>query len=320
MSKTTGTIIKYVMISIIIFAVLGALGWKLFFEGKTIEQENIQKLPQCSDGEDNDGDGLSDSNDPQCLSPEDKWERDYSWLKWIFGGIIGFGIIIGIWYFISKNKPDEDKEGINPEPIKPQRGLELAVSSLLKYKFKDIPARVVIEKDGYDRWETMEEDIIEYDDMFPHTENGQLFQFVFIKVNQGRWAGNHLIAYPLSKGEEFIKGGVPRFESHAWLGNWTRKSRTFRMSSPDTEKARLELLKLEAIADGDKEALLETDALLKSLGSSDSKSAFVDEDDEEYKERLRLINAQNNNKKKNTKKRNTQTQTPEMNFEGGDEE
>lgn len=319
MSKSTGTIIKYVAIFLILALIVGLAVWKVFLEGKTIEQDNVQKLPQCSDGKDNDNDGSIDMDDPNCLTPQDNFERDYSWLKWIFGGILVLAIIIGIWYFISKNKPEDDKEGINPEPIKPQRGYELAISSLLKYKLKDIPARVIIEKDGYERWETMEEDIIEYDDMFPHTENGQLFSFVFIRINEGRWAGQHMIAYPLSKGEDFIKGGVPRFESHAWLGNWSKKSRTFRMSSPDTEKARLELLKLEAIADGDKEALMETDALLKSLGTG-SKSAFVDEDDEEYRERMRLIASNNQYKKKGKTKKNTNTTMPDMNFEGGDEE
>jgi len=323
MSKSTGTIIKYIAIFVIIALLVGLGIWKVFLNGKTIETDSTPKNPQCSDGIDNDGDGFVDMDDENCSSPDDNWERDLSWLKWVFGAIIVLGIIFGVWYFISKSKDKDDDEGILPEPVKPQRAYELAISSLLKYKFKDIPSRVIIEKDGYEIFQTMEEDVIEEDDRFLHVDRttGETFQFVFIRVNEGKWAGQHMIAYHLSKGEEFIKGGLPRFESHQWIGNWSKKARTFNMSSPQGEKARLELIKLEALRDGDKETLAESQSLLSSLGSSSSSgSAFVDEDDEEYRERMKLLHSQNNTKKKGKTKRNTNTNTPEMNFDGGDEE
>lgn len=323
MSKSTGTIIKYIIIAVIIGLLGFSLFWKFYLNGKTIEEDNVQKLPQCSDGKDNDGDGFVDMQDQNCASPDDKFERDFSWLKWIFGFILLIGIIYAVWYFATKKKDkDDDEDGIVPEPVDSHRGFELVKSHLLRYKFKDIPSRVIkVEKDEFLILEPFQEDAIEVENEYfdVNRNTGERFHFWFISVLIGKWAGHHLVAVSLSKGEKFIKGGNIRFETGTWIGNFTKKIQNFNMSSPQGEKQRLELLKLDAIREGDKDTLAETQNLLNSLGGSNS--AFADEDEEMWKERIRL--GQSNSKKKsnksNKKVANTTNTTPDMNLEGGDE-
>lgn len=322
----TGTIIKYVLIFIIIASVVGLGMYYFFLNGKTIDEPVENKLPQCSDGIDNDGDGLIDyrsdgSGDPDCKSANDPFERNLSWLFWLvililIGGIAGFG-----YYAYSKYHDKSGGSEVLPEPVSPQRAYQLAISDQLKNRFTDIACRIIEEKDGYTLYEPFEEDVIIEEDRESHSpvNIGKTFQFSFISVRQGIWAGKHLMVYSLSDGEKGIKEGIKKFRSGTWINHYVAKRRDYNLGSPTGEKARLQLLQLEALKEGDKDTITEAQNLLSSLGSG---SAFVDESEDEYQQRM--ANPQQSTKKKGRPVKKTQyqqqQQQPNLDLDGGNEE
>ncbi len=303
MSKSAGTILKYIAIVFIIALVLFGFFWKLYLSD--IEISRPEKP----------------NND---IENKPFFDRDFSNLKWLFLLLFGVGVGYGIWYlFFNKKKPKDDEEDLIPEPVDSYRAFELVKSHLLRYKFKDIPSRIIRqEKEDFLILEPFNQDCIEVQNEYfdVNRNTGERFHFWFISVLVGKWSGHHLVAVSLSKGEKYIKGGNIRFESGTWIGNFTKKIQNFNMSSPQGEKQRLELLRLDAIRDGDKDTIMETQQMLNSLGSSTTSSAFADEDEEMWKERIRTGQMNSKTKKPKTKKTaNNNQNTPEMDLDGGNE-
>lgn len=313
MAKSRGTIIKFVIITTILALVIGAIIWRVYYDGEKIETQENSK-PQCNDGLDNDGDGKTDygyDGDPDCKSPEDMFERDYTWLKTVISILAIIGLIYLVWIVARKHFNKDEKENLQ-EPVEPDRAYELVLSNLLKTRFKDIDVEIIREEDGYLLYRPIcDEHIISFN-RFPveHPKTGVPIQFEDIEVNVGKWRGYHRLIFFIGKGEQHLKGGHIRFEKNKWEGNWTTRSRTYNISSPVAEKTRLAFETLDAIRDGDKDTVMQNQNLMNAIGSS--QSAFVDEDDEEFKERMRLQNYQNAMKKNKSKKLSTKQKPIDM--------
>lgn len=324
MSFSWGSFFQKFFIGFFIFILLLGLSWNLFLKDYIAEKpDKVSTLPDCNDGIDNDNDKLIDyPEDLSCKSAIDNSEGDWGWL-WgvLLFTCLFFLVSFGLWKYFSKKKPTPKiEDDILLEPIDAKRGKELVISYLLESKCTDLPASIDVEEDGFQLLRPLTNDLIEYENEYPDVNRttGEKFHFWFIRINQGKLAGQHLIATSLSKGESYIKGGNIKFEMGTWIGNFTKKVKNFNPSSPQDEKARIELIKLDAIREGDNDTLFESQQLLNSINSSQNSSPFVDEDEEMWKERLRL--GQNNVKKKGKMKKYQNTTTPEMNIEGGNEE
>ncbi|MCA9496234.1 MAG: hypothetical protein KC589_04795, partial [Nanoarchaeota archaeon] len=222
------------------------------------------------------------------------------------------------YYFYNKNeKKNIPTDDLLPEPVPSNRAYELAISDFLRNKARVIPAKLIEEKDNFIRLEPLDPNIIIEENRLPdkNKATGEYFQYSFIFVNYGLFAGPHLLVYSLSKGEEYLKGGIERFESGKHRNNWSKENRNYNMSSPVSENQRLELLKIDAIREGDKDILEEINALNKI--SIPKESAFVDDmDEDEYREKMRLNALNNMPKKKKKIKPNTQQIQPNLNEEG----
>jgi hypothetical protein len=307
-------IFGFVAIAVLVVGLLGLFVAIQFDSSAKTDPNGEPVLPQCSDGIDNDGDGYTDENDDQCVSKTDNMEASMSGFVWflIISGIIATVIIIVIYRKNNKNIDQNQDDSVLPKPIHPQRAWKLTLSWLLQYKFTDIRAWIEREKDGYELYYPVSEEYITIDNQFEHTDSksNEKFMIYHISVSKGVWSGCHTLFISLQRGEQYLKDGVLRFEKGTWVGNWTRKSRTYNTGSVQDEKTRLQLMKVEAMHEGDKERLAEVDTVLSSMGTNQP-SAFVDDlDDEEYKERLRIQAIQNNTTKKKDKKRTNSQMNP----------
>lgn len=322
---STGTIIKYSALFLILFSLVGLGVWYFFIDGTTNEDISTpsSNLSACSDGIDNDGDGYIDyrpnspDGDSGCSSANDFSERDLSFIIWIavIGVLIAFGFVIYKFW----NKKDDKENKAIPEPLSPQRAYELALSDQLKNKFTDIACRIRTEEDGYVFYEPFDEDVIIEVDRESHSPMniGKTIQYSFISIREGVWRGMHLMVYSLSDGEKGIKGGISKFRSGAWINNYVMKRRDYNLGSPTSEKARLQQLQLEAIKEGDDETIDKAKNLLSSLGSG---SAFVDESEEEHQQRMGTSQQSNTKKKGKNTKQSSQGQQPNLDLDGGYEE
>ncbi len=315
-----GEIFKYLFITaIVVLLVVGIL--VLVFYDK--DKQDLP--PECNDGLDNDYDNLTDyPADLNCSNPIDNSEKSYSNIWWFLGVL---AIIIVVIVFFMKKFGKEEKVAIIKEIVPINRAIELTYSDLLKNKFDDIDCKIKIEKDGYVLYSPMEYGVITEQNRHIHHEytTGEKYLILFFCVNQGAFANYYVTFTPLDKGEKEIKMGIPRVESGKWVENWNRKSKTFRMGSIQNEKARLKIMELEAISSGDNKSMHEAQALLSSLGGNSESSVFVDEDDNESRERIRLENMKNTKNKYDKKNKASNSsgavsQLADSNSEVGDDE
>lgn len=233
---------------------------------------------------------------------------------------VGFGI----WYLFFKNNSTFFRKNI-VEEVSYERAYKLMISEYLKTKAKDIPARAIEESDGYMLLEPVDDEaIIEYE-RYPDVNRvtGVKFIFSFIQVNVGKCAGLHLLGHSISYGEEYMKKGLMRVESNTWSGKWTKRTKTFNMSSPEAEKTRLKLLGIEALSEGDDRTSNAIQSIISDNPSSKQQyNVFDDEDDEEMRQRLKLQNQMNPKTKKNKKRVQNRYNQPNtnLNYTGGQEE
>jgi len=296
-----GNIFKYGGIILIVFLLIGALAYSYFNLGEqkyTVGKNESVKLPECIDGIDNDGNGLIDfgdtnKNDLNCSSPDDKWERDLTTFYWI-AGLIGaiFGAILITYIIMTWKKAERDWWN---EPVAPDRGWLIARSCFIDTYVHDVIGKPYSKE---------EEDITIPVDPFAIFEldrlkdidqkSGEYFQYSFFRVTNGRMTGEHVLVYSMSKGEEYLKGGIERIELNVSRTSWQKLSRTFHMSSPQDRRDRiLAYLGENATAEEMKELLMKSETL------SPQSSPYDEMDDQEFQTVMR-DKAMASSSKKNT--------------------
>jgi hypothetical protein len=304
----------------------------LFVASYMYNPSDEEKLYQCNDGIDNDGDNLIDyregTGDTDCKSDTDRFEKKMPSIYWLVIPLC-VGLVIFISYMIYKNWKSVDKEQeLKPEPVLPARAWDLALSNMLKERFSKIDTYFIPEKDGTYIEKPCDMDIVLWKDreIHVHPRTGNAFQYDFFEVKHGEYAGTYQTTTPVSWGEKVIKGGVQRFRRVAGLEYYSRKSLTYNLDTPINEQMRLKYTIFEAGQDGDTESVAKATALLEALNGSTS--SVGDEDDKERLERLRIQNMNKTKKKTTTAKdrkastgsTQQQMQPQSYNDDGGDDE
>jgi len=315
--------IKILLVGILFFILISLGVFRYFYNEPDKNNIPDEKIYQCSDGIDNDGDGFIDfSNgvgDPDCKSDTDNLEKQIPSLLWLLFLLLScIFIYLGYLYYKKNNNSDNQNDSLDKfklqSAIGRNRAFELAISDFLRNIAKDISTHIVIEDDGYYLVKPdYAEDIIETDRFARHFKSPHLYQISDIMVHVGKHIGCWRLIYCITNGEQRIKDGIDRFEKGTNKYNHQMKTRTYNMESPATESSLIKHEMIDAMRDGDLDTKSEMQEMLRTFGSG---SSFSDETDDEYQTRLK-IQQMNKNKKKytNTKKNKASIGVQQPTFE-----
>jgi hypothetical protein len=321
-----------ILLIILIFIVIGALLFMSYFEygkenidpetGIPINKSAI-KLPECIDGLDNDGDGLIDfgsinTNDPDCSSGSDRWERDFSKLFWILGIIVAIIITgCGMYYYFT-HRSNSKEDDFFKEVVGADRGWILARSNFIDKYIEDILCKPLSDKEDYISIPVDKFSIWELDRLPRHDpKTGEQFQFSFFRVEKGRMIGEHVLIYSLSRGEENIVKGVSRFECNTSRDTWKLLSRNFPMSSIQDKQDRVAMYLGEQLGDDEVKKMMMGN--MNQHQSTGSELSDLDEDD--FAEAIRMRQTASNVRRKPKKgNQNATIQPVPVSHTGGEQD
>lgn len=295
---------KFVIIAVILALFVGIFIFRATYNSN---QDDGDKVYQCSDGIDNDGDNLIDyrdgTGDPDCKSDTDRFEKELPSIWWLVLIIcMALLLVFGIRYYKNKNAIEDIdySEKLRIERVDNNRAYDLAISNMLRFKMSDMPCDVVTEDDGYELHKPYFGDIVEQKRKTRHFNTPHLYQFSFININNSpKYRGTMCLVYCITKGEKFCKNNLPEFSPDN-IYNFKMESRTWKPESPMTEKAMLNSELVEAIREGDVEGAEDLRSIMRIYGNANQSDS--NESDDEFYQRVRLENMNNRKKKVNTKK------------------
>ncbi len=282
-------------------------------QSTNLNQTNV-KVPQCVDGIDNDLDGFVDyTEDNDCTDASDNSERNWDWLKFLALGIVIAGAgLTTYWYFWLREKKEDDN-GLFEKPINGDRAYDIILDKFLREHVDDIHC-IPNEKDST-LMKPKDKKAIQRINHFPIIKHSEHFLYNFIRITQGNMAGEHVLSFSLSRGEEHLKGGTYRLELNKPYEIWENKFRTFPMSSPETKSEKIALALAET-ADSAEEYNAILAQSLKNVNSSQGN----DLTDEEYSNWIQSQRTQPKNKKKKNNNQQSPIQYVEAHAEEADEQ